>query len=566
MVISGCSSENLDLARLWISQCTQHHELCGLVNSSMQPQHLPKRLINVQNATRPFLQVMNELSEPYLALSYRWGENMTGQTVKCRYEAFQHCIPLSNIPLTCRDAIQITRMLGYKYLWIDAFCIIQDGETDKASELVKMGDIYRYALFTIYAKGSSSSQSGLFLQQDDHIKFGTTKQSIGITKATLASTSDPDYLQERGWVLQETVLSSRRLAFGKWMSWKCTMVRADEVNPIPRARHSALTDGFASEIEKLRLWILAPNRMMAAPRQSWLRWNQFDSWYAIVEIYSVTNLTYVLDNLPALSGLAELLQQAHGATYAAGLWMDDLQVSLAWYVASNDNRKVSWRKDMAPSWSWAAVGKTRIKFRSWPSRSIHVISEGVELLEASCVPVAPLNPYGAIKKGTLKVRIRLRKAILRCSAGYTSNPSEPSSISGSDYSLFGNTDKREQPRYFGLIIDIDSNQVKGEVALDAPIHINKRHVDGLDGSQEIMPNSSSLEREVWCGIVHVQRLDERYFLTALILERESDSVLVFRRLGLLFLTDRLWFDPSSSVLNKLDERAGGAFTDVIELV
>jgi hypothetical protein len=51
-------------------------------------------------------------------------------------------------------------MLGYKYLWIDAFCIIQSDETDKARELVKMDDIYRYALFTIYAKGLSSSKSG----------------------------------------------------------------------------------------------------------------------------------------------------------------------------------------------------------------------------------------------------------------------------------------------------------------------------------------------------------------------------------------------------------------------
>ncbi len=38
--------------------------------------------------------------------------------------------------------MQVTRMLGHKDLWIDAFCIIQNDETDKARELVKMGDIY----------------------------------------------------------------------------------------------------------------------------------------------------------------------------------------------------------------------------------------------------------------------------------------------------------------------------------------------------------------------------------------------------------------------------------------
>ncbi|KAL5331182.1 hypothetical protein ACEPPN_000711 [Leptodophora sp. 'Broadleaf-Isolate-01'] len=502
---------------------------------------MPTRLINVQSPSQPFLQVMEGLFEPYLALSYRWGESMKGQTLTCHYEAFQHCLPLNDIPRTCLDAIQIARILGYKYLWIDAFCIIQNDETDKARELGKMGDIYRYAVLTLYAKGSPNSDSGLFAQQDDHIELevsATAKQSIETTKATLASRSDgPDYLEGRGWVLQETVLSSRRLAFGNWMSWKCTMARADEVSPIPRARHNVLTDGFASDVEKLRLWIFAPKQMRAAQRQSLLRWNEFDSWYAIVEIYSVTNLTYVSDNLPALSGLAKLLRQAHGATYAAGLWKDDIQVGLTWYVASNDERNVPWSRDLAPSWSWAAVGKLRIKFRSWPSKSVHVVSEGVELLEASCVPEIPINPYGAVKKGTLKLRIRLRKALLRYDADYTRNRFGYDSISGSNYQLFGNVDEREQPRYFGHILDKESNQVIGEVALDAPDTLHQKPVDGLDVSQDIQSSPSSFsEKEVWCGLVHVQQLRERRILTALILEPKSDSVLVYRRLGLLFLT------------------------------
>ncbi|RDL37626.1 Uncharacterized protein BP5553_05059 [Venustampulla echinocandica] len=537
----------------------------------MQPRPRPTRLINVQDSSRPFLQVMEEALEPYLALSYRWGENKKGQTLKCTYETFQHCLPLNDIPRTCWDAIQLTRMLGYKYLWIDAFCIIQNDETDKSHELVNMGDIYRYALFTIYAKRSSSSQSGLFARQDNHIKLevsATTKQSAETAKITLASMFDgPDHLEGRGWVLQETVLSSRRLAFGNRMSWKCTMARADETSPIPRARHNALTDGFAGDVEKLRLWMFAPARMRETPRQSWLRWNQFDSWYAIVEAYSVTSLTFVSDNLPALSGLAKLLQQAHGATYAAGLWTDDLQVGLTWYVASNDERKVPRRRDMAPSWSWAAVGKVRIKFRSWPSKSVHIVSEGVELLEASCVPEIPLNPYGAINKGKLKLRIRLRKALLRCSADYTRSRFEYNHVSGLDYQLFGNIDSREQPRYFGLILDIETNQVIGEAALDAPIHLNQRPVDGLDVSQEIeLSPLSSLETEVWCGLVHVQKKGERHILTALILEPELGSVLVYRRLGVLFLTDRSWFGPSSSALNRFDEETGDVFMDVIDLV
>ncbi|CZR67476.1 uncharacterized protein PAC_17375 [Phialocephala subalpina] len=572
------SSANLGLARLWISQCIQHHELCRLGNSSTQPGLLPTRLINVHDRSQPFLQVMKgEVLEPYLALSYRWGEGMMGQALKSTNEAYQRCLPLNDIPRTCWDAIQVTRMIGYKYLWIDAFCIIQDDEADKSRELLKMGEIYRHALFTIYAKGSSSSQSGLFSRKESCISqarrmqvcatIPLVDQGTETAEATLAGAFDgKDYLEERGWVLQESVLSSRRLAFGNWMSWKCTMARATETRPVLWARHNAETNGFAGEVEKLRMWIFAPARMREAPRQSWLRWNQFNSWYAVVEIYSTTNLTYVSDNLPALSGLAQLLQQTYRASYAAGLWLEDLQVGLTWYVASNDERKMPWRGDMAPSWSWAAVGKVRIRFRSWPSQSTHVTSEGLELLEASCEPEIPLNPYGGIKKGTLKVRIRLRKALLRYKPEYTPGRFKYDSISGSDYPLFSNVDEREQPQFPGLILDMELNHVIGEAALDTPIHLSQRLADSLDVSCMIESNPpASSEKEVWCGLVHVQETKERHQLTALVLEPVSDSLLVYRRLGLLFLTDQSWFGLSPSGPSILRE-VSDVLMDVIELI
>ncbi len=99
----------------------------------------------------------------------------------------------------------------------------------------------------------------------------------------------------------------------------------------------------------------------------------------------------------------------------------------------------------------------------------------------------------------------------------------------------------------------------GEVALDAPACLHQRPVDGLDVFQEINSNPLSFsEEEVW--------VKEKRILTALILEPIPDSVLVYRRLVLLFLTDWTWFDLSSSVLNKLNEGTRGAFTDDVELV
>jgi hypothetical protein len=157
----------------------------------------------------------------------------------------------------------------------------------------------------------------------------------------------------------------------------------------------------------------------------------------------------------------------------------------------------------------------------------------VESPEASCVPEIPL------KKRTLKLHVRLRKALLRCSVDYNHSRFEYNYVSGLDYSIFSNVDKREQPRCFGLILDIVLNQIIGEAALNAPIHLNQKPVDDLNVSQEIAPTpTSSSEMELWCGPVHVQKTKERHLLTVLIFEPESGSVLVYPRLGLLFLTDR----------------------------
>lgn len=54
------------------------------------------------------------------------------------------------------------------------------------------------------------------------------------------------------------------------------------------------------------------------------------SWRTIVEEYSSRELTRVSDTLPALSGLAHLVQPAVGSQYAAGLWVNDFLRGLLW--------------------------------------------------------------------------------------------------------------------------------------------------------------------------------------------------------------------------------------------
>jgi len=54
-------------------------------------------------------------------------------TTTLNLEAYQTIIP--SFPRTLQDATTVVRSLGIRYLWVNAFYIIQDNENNKAKEL-----------------------------------------------------------------------------------------------------------------------------------------------------------------------------------------------------------------------------------------------------------------------------------------------------------------------------------------------------------------------------------------------------------------------------------------------
>lgn len=83
-------------------------------------------------------------------------------------------IPLDNFPLTFRDAILITRRLGYQYLWIDSLCIIQDSIEDWQREAASMDYIYKHASLTIAAEAGGDSSAGIFRSTNETRSHLTT--------------------------------------------------------------------------------------------------------------------------------------------------------------------------------------------------------------------------------------------------------------------------------------------------------------------------------------------------------------------------------------------------------
>ena len=49
---------------------------------------------------------------------------------------FVERIDVNALPATLREAIQVTRRLGYSYTWIDPLCILQDSKEDWQTERI----------------------------------------------------------------------------------------------------------------------------------------------------------------------------------------------------------------------------------------------------------------------------------------------------------------------------------------------------------------------------------------------------------------------------------------------
>jgi hypothetical protein len=150
-------------------------------------------------------------------------------TTTLNLEAHQTIIP--SFPRTLQDAATVVRSLGIRYLWVDAFCIIQDNENDKAKELDQMGKYYKNSTITISACKTSNVNDGFLEDRPlEHacclpMYIPTGNGNIWLRKDLDEMHRpgwDMDQLNARGWAFQETILSPRLLRYGVTeLIWKC---------------------------------------------------------------------------------------------------------------------------------------------------------------------------------------------------------------------------------------------------------------------------------------------------------------------------------------------------------
>ena len=165
---STASDSSFDLARKWLNTCLNTHHLCRQAHLSALA--LPARLVDLGDSAigdglclRTTADI--EPRPDYLTLSHCWGRTKIIQLLRKNLKAFHASLPRSRLSATFQDAITITQGLGYRFLWIDSLCIVQDSPEDWESESALMGDIYRGSVCTISALGAEDGDGGCFVKQ-----------------------------------------------------------------------------------------------------------------------------------------------------------------------------------------------------------------------------------------------------------------------------------------------------------------------------------------------------------------------------------------------------------------
>lgn len=419
-----------------MSECANFHPDCAFAST---PSLLPKRLINV-NTLKIYHPQAGETGR-YAALSYCWGYPMVrGALVRDNLQSLtEDGISMDSLPSTVRDAVAVTKRLELCYLWIDAYCIIQDSEDDKNAELAHMAAIYGGAYITLAAASAATVEDG-FLQRRKNpnpndwcswvtLPDGTRQQRVlpplrikytDLGTVLLACPSVhrdilpvDEPIDTRAWTYQERTLSPRVLLFRtETLQWLCNQV-------------DTTIYGDENYGESRPFFLLQPK----GEEKEKGRYTPGQLWSGVCQQYSSRRLTCAQDKLVALAAVATKFQQtvAHDRQYFCGLWSGpppparlfgpELLLQLSWYVPCKSScpsvclmpRPPGY---IAPSWTWASVG-SQVFFREPDYDESFDDGTAKFLLEiTSCyaTPRVPALPLCGVSDGQLCTRSYLYEA------------------------------------------------------------------------------------------------------------------------------------------------------------
>jgi hypothetical protein len=359
------------MIEIWLNECISKHEHC---RTRAKPP-LPTYLVDVGDKDShevKLIQTEEDTNYSFVALSYVWGAPQQPiELRKLTTESMLTGIAEADIPRTILDAIKMTRNLGFQYLWVDSFCIVQDDKVMKAGEISKMGAIFGRSILTIQAASAESVKAGFLHPRaredvpEQRLRYSEDSDERVIIRPKHPTTGVHAPTNARAWCYEESVLPNRLLIFGRdELSFKCSTADNFESGRLLNGHDQSGPGLFRS--------LVLTNEYSRPPYNGDRRLLILKKWYDNVDaMYSPRLLTKAHDRLLAIEGVARRIQRWAGGRYVAGLWESDLIFGLLWHTSDRllphwDYAVVAWMRDRResgymsiptdqPSWSWAST-------------------------------------------------------------------------------------------------------------------------------------------------------------------------------------------------------------------
>jgi hypothetical protein len=346
-----------DVVKIWMEYCKSNHSmLCGVSNSSLVP---GLRLIDCWNLSI----IESEGNEEYVALSYVWGKacyiNSTVRRTRRRL------ILPAKLSAVISDAIIVTKALGFRYLWVDRFCIDQDDPDGKYQQIKQMDAIYEDADLVLVAAAGADETYGLPGVSRTPRTPQTTARFNGMR--VISTMKDPHFSIQsskwasRGWTFQEAALSRRRLVFtDQQLYFECNSMNCFEsiyspLDKMHREDKSRFLDGIRGGIFRRQLWYGEPTPDMVLA-------DAFTKYWSDIEEYSSRDLRYDSDTLAAFQGVIRRYSKSHFNALWGMPYPTQREERIKYFCLSLTwcHRRSCWesakplrRRLEFPSWTWA---------------------------------------------------------------------------------------------------------------------------------------------------------------------------------------------------------------------
>ncbi|KAK1975881.1 hypothetical protein LZ30DRAFT_753827 [Colletotrichum cereale] len=241
----------------------------------------------------------------------------------------------------------VVKLLGIRFLWVDALCIIQDQSDDWMFMAPKMDSIYGNSTLNLCAAAGNNQEHGVpGSPNTPRHALQPIAQFAGlnlVTVKTVESLIEDTVWNSRAWTFQERMLSRRSIIFvDNRVFFQC--------------RQATWSEEVFSE-NRTPSWTL---EMVRSPLQMFEK-NPVRLYLECVELFSGRALTYEMDRLPAFEGISAVLCPPLRASFFWGLPDSYFDLALLWenkvptqrLGQPNHNNQDIRQKSGYPSWSWS---------------------------------------------------------------------------------------------------------------------------------------------------------------------------------------------------------------------